>query len=157
MSEEASGAVSEKIQELLDREAIRELRYRYCRAVDAKDFDAVEACFTPDVTIDYGAIGRYESRDAILDMMRGYAETNSIIGLHTALNPIIEFTDAMNATVQWVSQFSSYDPVKGATIRQSGTYVDQCVKTAYGWQIKSCVYTMLFHDMHSSGQGTPLF
>ncbi len=142
------------ISEMLAREEIRELRYRYCRAIDARDFEAVEACFTPDVLIDYGAVGKFESRDELLNMMRGYAESNAIIGLHTALNPIIEFTSSSSATVHWVSQFSSHDPDTGTSVKQSGTYTDQCVETKSGWQIKSAIYTMLFHNTQSSGRGS---
>ena len=141
-------------EEILAREEIRELRYRYCRATDARDFEAVEACFTPDVCIDYGPVGKFDSRDALLNMMRGYAESNSIIGLHTALNPIIEFTSQSSATVSWVSQFSSHDPATGTSVKQSGTYTDQCVKTESGWKIKSAIYEMLFHNTQSSGQGS---
>ncbi len=142
------------IIELLAREEIRELRYRYCRAIDARDFEVVEACFTPNVCIDYGVVGKFESRDALLSMMRSYAESNSIIGLHTALNPIIEFTSSDNAIVHWVSQFSSHDPDTGTSVKQSGTFTDHCIKTEFGWRIQSAAYNMLFHNTHSSGQGS---
>lgn len=142
------------ISEMLAREEIRELRYRYCRAIDAKDFDAVEECFTPDVCVDYGAVGKFESRDDLLGMMRGYAATNSVIGLHTVLNPIIEFSSNDNAIIHWVTQFSSYDPSTVSSVRQSGTFTDRCIKTKAGWRIQSATYTMLFHDSHSSGMGS---
>jgi hypothetical protein len=124
------------ISELMARDEIRELRYRYCRAIDSRGFDAVEACFTPDVCIDYGAVGKFESRDALLNMMRSYAESNSTIGLHTALNPIIAFTNPNSAIFHWVSQFSSHDPDTGTSVKQSA------------------IYSMLFHNTHSIGQGS---
>lgn len=142
------------VSEMLARDEIREVRYRYCRAIDARDFEAVEVCFTPDVCIDYGAIGKFESRDALLSMMRGYAESNSSIGLHTALNPIIEFTSSDSATVHWVSQFASHDPDTGASVKQSGTYTDHCVNTESGWKIQSATYCMLFHNTQSAGPGS---
>ena len=140
--------------EMLAREDIRELRYRYCRAIDTSDFEAVKACFTPDVCVDYGAVGKFNSRDELLNMMRSYAESNSTIGLHTALNPIIEFTGSINATVHWVSQFFSHDSGTGTSVKQSGTFTDHCIKAESGWKIHSATYNMLFHNTHSSGQGS---
>ena len=44
------------VQDLLDREAIRDVLLRYARGVDRKDLDLVAACFTPDAAYD-GALG----------------------------------------------------------------------------------------------------
>jgi ketosteroid isomerase-like protein len=42
------------VQELLDREAIRNLIYRYARAVDRRDFAEVRHLYHPDATDDHG-------------------------------------------------------------------------------------------------------
>ena len=131
-------------QELISREEIRELRYRYCYATDTKDFELVRSCFTPDVIVDYGAAGKFESRDELLTMMMDYADSTAVIGVHTAINPIIDFTSQATATVHWISQFISYDPMTGTVVRQLGTYLDQCVKTQGGWRISAVIYNMLF-------------
>lgn len=39
------------VEELLAREQIREVVVRYCRGIDAGDFDAVASCFTEDATL----------------------------------------------------------------------------------------------------------
>jgi hypothetical protein len=38
-----------------DRIAIQELKARYARGIDAKDYDQVKSCFWPDAFCDYGA------------------------------------------------------------------------------------------------------
>ncbi|OUS26762.1 hypothetical protein A9Q99_16200 [Gammaproteobacteria bacterium 45_16_T64] len=144
------------LEQLHDKDAIRELRYRYCRAVDTQDFKTIEACFIASATIDFGSAGKLDSRDALLDMMRTYAQNNSTIGLHTAHNPIIEFNSKTSASAHWVTQFTSYDPSTNTALKQSGTFVDQYIKTNEGWKITHCCYTILFHNSHSSNIGTPI-
>ena len=43
-----------QVQELLDRFAIMELRARFFRKVDEKDWEGFRACFTDDCTFDLG-------------------------------------------------------------------------------------------------------
>lgn len=156
MAIEATPPSLDALAQLLAKDAIRELRYRYCRAVDAQDFDTIESCFLPTATIDFGSAGKLDSRDALLQMMRSYAENHSGIGLHTAHNPIIEFHTDTTASGHWVTQFSSFDPSSNTALKQSGTFIDHYVHTENGWKIAHCAYTILFHNSHSSNTGTPI-
>ena len=45
------------LQTLSDHHDIRELIVAYSSAIDARDFDALDAVFTPDAAIDYRAMG----------------------------------------------------------------------------------------------------
>ena len=45
------------LQEIADRIEIDDLLTRYATAVDGKDWDLYETCFTPDVSIHYTAPG----------------------------------------------------------------------------------------------------
>ena len=42
------------IQELADRQEIRDLMARYARGLDRRDFDAVASCLAEDAYADYG-------------------------------------------------------------------------------------------------------
>lgn len=44
------------LQQMLDREAIRDLVWRYCRAVDRRDFAALSALYHPDAIDEHGGI-----------------------------------------------------------------------------------------------------
>ncbi|MGY8803024.1 MAG: nuclear transport factor 2 family protein, partial [bacterium] len=44
-------------QELLDRREIDDLLIRYATAVDTKDWDLWETCFTEDAFVDYESAG----------------------------------------------------------------------------------------------------
>ncbi|MDR2280119.1 MAG: nuclear transport factor 2 family protein, partial [Gordonia sp. (in: high G+C Gram-positive bacteria)] len=55
---------------------IEELKYRYLRAVDTRDWNALADTLTDDVVTDYGTqMGgkklAFTSRDAVLDYFRG--------------------------------------------------------------------------------------
>ena len=43
------------LNELIERERIRDVIFRYCEAVDAKDWDTVMSCFTADAKISHGS------------------------------------------------------------------------------------------------------
>jgi 3-phenylpropionate/cinnamic acid dioxygenase small subunit len=45
------------MQEMSDRLEIQDLLARYCHAIDARDWDALDAVFTPDARIDYSETG----------------------------------------------------------------------------------------------------
>lgn len=45
------------LQELSDRAEIQDLIARYAHAIDAQDWDALDAVFTPDAIIDYTEVG----------------------------------------------------------------------------------------------------
>jgi len=53
------------IQALLDKQAITEVLYRYCRAVDRADLDLLRACYHPDATEDHGGTFNGSAADYI--------------------------------------------------------------------------------------------
>ncbi len=63
------------LQEMSDRFEIQDLITAYCYAVDTGDFDALDACFTPDAVIDYsemvGVKGSLEEIKAFLTQSLG--------------------------------------------------------------------------------------
>ncbi|MCO5397409.1 nuclear transport factor 2 family protein [Ralstonia soli] len=50
------------LQTLSDHHNIRELIVDYATAIDSRDFDALDAIFTPDAYIDYRAMGGVDGR-----------------------------------------------------------------------------------------------
>ncbi|MFD2499277.1 nuclear transport factor 2 family protein [Rhizorhabdus histidinilytica] len=51
-------SLEERIARLEAESEIRKLKARYLNACDAKDVDAIRACFTPDAELDYQPVGK---------------------------------------------------------------------------------------------------
>jgi hypothetical protein len=58
------------MNELIELEAIKRLKYKYLRCLDLKRWADLAECFTADATSAYGG-GKYsfEGRDAIMDFL----------------------------------------------------------------------------------------
>src|SRR5512140_1867312 len=81
-------AIDRKLTELLDREAIRDCIYRYCRGIDRADEAALRSAYWPDATDRHGAYAGPASAfiDKVLPNLRGgrfvHHVGNVLIELH---------------------------------------------------------------------------
>jgi hypothetical protein len=57
-------------QSLADIEAIKQLKSRYCRLIDLKEWETLGHLFTDDVHVDLGDQGRFSTRNAFMDFLR---------------------------------------------------------------------------------------
>jgi hypothetical protein len=81
-----------KVQELYDREAIRDLRYRYHEYVNEAQFSAIPDLFTEDGVLDFAHLGKAHGR----------AEIAKFFG---ALNDKPDAGKADRPRITWVKQF----------------------------------------------------
>ncbi len=70
-----------------DHVAIRDVLYRYARAVDDRDFDTVRDCFAPDLVVDGWGDGSFDDRDGMLRYISGVAAFD--FTMHLMLEPTI--------------------------------------------------------------------
>lgn len=78
------------LQQLLDREAIREVMLRYAAGLDRRDFAMVGACFTADAHAIYGGVDHIHGVDRIIAHIQGLLNLkasshfvgNQLIALH---------------------------------------------------------------------------
>jgi SnoaL-like domain len=125
------------IRELADREAIRELMYRYGRGVDTVNLQAVLATFDDpsDLVIESGTEPplRHEGRKAVEAFYQGretYNKTNRLVR-HRYKNPLIELAgDTATASVYW----DEIREEQNRLIQAGGTYFDKLRRTAGGWK-----------------------
>jgi hypothetical protein len=80
-----------ELQILKDREAIRDVIYRYCRAVDRADTELLKSCYWPDGFDDHGFFGgnAWEFAEFVTPLLRVTTSTT-----HSCSNPIIELDGA---------------------------------------------------------------
>lgn len=86
--EERLTKLERDLEEVRDREAIREVIHRYCRAADRCDLEAFKSCYWPDGVDDHGFFGgnAHAFCDYVIPVLRRidssiHAITNSIIEL----------------------------------------------------------------------------
>ncbi len=105
--------MSEALQELLDREAIKELKARYFRFVDAKDWDGFREVFTDDVHVQIMDLEPIDGADTFVAFVR------EAVGERTAHHghmPEIDFDSPTEARGIW----SLADYVEWAPDQETG-------------------------------------
>jgi hypothetical protein len=125
------------IRELADREAIRELMYRYGRGVDTVNLEMVLSTFDDPsnliVQTGSGPQDRHEGRKAVEEFYKGraaYNKTNRLIR-HRYKNPLIELSgDTATASVYW----DEIREENNTLIQGGGTYFDKLRRTDAGWK-----------------------
>ena len=136
------------LQELLEIEAIKQLKYRYIRAIDEKLWDQMEECFTEDATSSYSG-GKYafEGRDAIMQFLTESMDRDSFLSSHRVHHPEIELQGESNATGIWALDDYVIDTKHELTIHGAAFYRDEYVKVDGDWKIKHTGYERTFEQM----------
>jgi hypothetical protein len=86
-------------QTLADIEAIKQLKSRYCRLIDLKEWETLSHLFTDDVHIDLGEQGRFSTRADFMEFLRQrFANATTV---HHAHLPEIELDGPDAAMGLW--------------------------------------------------------
>ena len=128
-----------------DIEAIKQLKARYFRTMDTKDWAAMRAVFTDDVTIDTTASGgnvitTADKFMAFLQEALGEATT-----VHQGHMPEIALTSPTTATGIWALNDIVIFPT-GVRLDGYGHYHETYVKADGEWRIASSTLTRLHMD-----------
>ena len=141
------------VQALSETAEILELRARYGRALDEKDWDLMRTIFTDDASVDFGLGQPFEGFDSILQacraVMESLARTQHFFGNHE-----IELDgDRARGRLKFIgSSFLSTEAgAPNACLR--GDYIDEYVRTDAGWRVsKSPVDHRLGGGKHRDAQ-----
>jgi ketosteroid isomerase-like protein len=124
------------IQEMSDRFEIQDLIVDYCHAVDTRDWDALDAIFTPDAVIDYSEM---------VGVSGGLAEIKRFLA--ESLAPILAFQHAVSTTRYEITGDTAHTRTvctNPMTVSNGGPpdtlvfglwYVHDFVRTGEGWRI----------------------
>ena len=128
-----------------DVEAIKQVKARYMRCVDTKDWDGFRNVFTDDVVWDTTRGGSPVVIGG--DAVRDYVEKNlgNAVCVHQGGMPEIEVTSETTATGKW----SCADVIRwpdGRTLHGYALYEETYEKVDGEWRIKTLVMTPLIHD-----------
>ncbi len=129
------------LQDLLERDAIRQVLARYCRGADRCDIELLASCYHDDAIDSHGpfAGSAQQFADWVIDKQR----TTSIITQHAVSNVVIEFDEARRTA--WVESAFAATHIRppGGDFDEPyldtfwGRYVDRFTKRDGRWAIAS--------------------
>lgn len=124
-----------KLTELLDREAIRDCIYRYCRGIDRADEAALRSSYWEDAHDCHGA---YEGpAEGFITMALGVFKTGPR-NVHQVSNILIEFAGPDVAVVESYFNALQRGPDRQGVVRQyllAGRYCDRFEKRGGEWRV----------------------
>jgi hypothetical protein len=132
----ASEDLAAELRRLSDIEAIKQLKAKYTRLVDAKEWDAWGQLFVEDCLLHTDG-GPTEGRERVVaGVSRALAEAKTVHRLHT---PEISLTGLDSASAIWPMTDYVTGVFNGASmvIRGYGHYHEDYLRTAEGWRVKS--------------------
>jgi uncharacterized protein (TIGR02246 family) len=137
-----------------DIEAIKQLKARYMRTVDTKDWEGFRAVFTKDAVWDMRHSGAelVTGADAIIAYNQvGLAD--DMISIHQGHMPEIQLTSPTTAKGIWSSEHMHRWP-DGSELHGYGFYHETYVKTDGEWRIATCRFDELRADYTPAAKGT---
>ena len=124
-----------------DVRAISELKYRYLRTLDTKDWAGFEECFVAEATGDYNGLV-FDDRAALVGYMRENLSAG-LVTLHQAHHPEIE-VDGDAATGRWYLYDRVIVEAFAFMLEGAAFYTDRYVRTPAGWRVAHTGYRRTF-------------
>lgn len=124
------------LQEISDRFEIQDLIVGYCYAVDTRDWDAFERCFTADAVIDYSEMVGISG--SLSEIKKFLAESLASI---SAYQHAVSTTQYRIEGDRALTKTACYNPMTVSNGETTDTlvfglwYIHDFVRTAEGWRI----------------------
>lgn len=137
------------MQQLLEREKIKELKARYFRALDTKDWVLFSDCLTEDIEARYsdGQLS-FDGKEPLVSFMVKNLSSSTLLTMHHGHHPEIEINEnATQATGIWYLQDMVID-LKGKTrLYGAAIYRDEYRAERAEWKISKTSYSRTFEFM----------
>lgn len=146
-----------KVQELGDREALRDLRYRYHEYINEGQFADIADLFTEDGELEFGHFGRAKSREELRAFFNNFAPSSAPPGsgrpnfsfvIQYIHNHVVE-VNGDRAT--GFSYFEGRPIVDGEAHPVSARYSDEYARTREGWRFSRIHLIPYFFVPHKEG------
>jgi SnoaL-like domain len=134
-------------EDLVEIEAIKNVKYRYLRAVDTRDWELLATTLTDDACTAYSS-GKlsFEGRDAIIEFLRTSMPAKDMLTSHKVHQPEIELTSPTTAKARWGLEDVVIVVPANLTIRGAAIYEDDMVKVNGEWRISRTGYHRLYEE-----------
>lgn len=135
-----------------DLDAIKQLKARYFRTMDTKDWAGMRAVFSDDVVVDTSSSGGgvVHGADRFMTFLR--AALADVVTVHHGHMPEIELTSPTTATGIWSMQDLLRWP-DGREMTGYGHYHETYERIDGAWRIKTLKLTRLRTDVAEPGAG----
>jgi hypothetical protein len=130
--------------DLVVLEEIKQLKYRYLRTLDLKQWDEFRGTFVPSASADYGEGLAFGSREEIVKFMRDSLGPQ-MITFHQCHHPEITI-EGDRATGRWYLEDKVIMPEHRLILEGAAFYSDRYVRTPEGWQIEHTGYQRTYES-----------
>lgn len=138
-----------KLEEI---EAIKQLKYKYFRCLDTKDWDGIRETFAEEARSWYDS-GKYsfEGRDAIVGFLRDALGSPRVVSRHHGHHPEIDLTGETTARGCWYLEDYVLFRDTNTVVRGAAFYRDEYVKIDGTWRILSTGYDRTYEILETAG------
>jgi uncharacterized protein (TIGR02246 family) len=133
---------------------IEQLKYRYLRALDLKEWDDFADTLTPDVSASYGPQLTFAGRDAVVGFMRQWL-TPAIITVHHCHHPEIRVTGD-SAAGTWYLDDKVILTEHHSLLTGAAFYEDEYVHIDGRWWISRTGYVRSYEAVQPLPEGWQL-
>ena len=134
------------VQEVIDKQAIKDLQVHYSISIDTGAYDNLDDVFLPDAVADYGHAGKNEGVQAIKRTC-GEALDPLTSAQHQNGNHWAEISgDTARAGCYFTVHQYKKDTPGGEHFSMGGTYTDDLVRTPEGWRISNRKLEVLWSE-----------
>lgn len=137
-----------RVRALEDIESIKQLKYRYWRHLDCKQWDELATLFAPEATVCYSS-GKYEFAgvEAIMGFLsEALGEARGSVTIHHGHHPEIELLGDTAARGIWALYNYMFNVRENRGIRIGAYYDDRYVRLGGTWKFQHIGYRHLFHE-----------
>jgi ketosteroid isomerase-like protein len=138
------------LDDLLDIEAIKRVKYKYLRCLDQKLWEEMAEVLTDDAVASYSG-GKYsfEGREAIIDFLVRSMGAETFHSSHRVHHPEIDLNGDGTALATWAMDDVVVMTDWNLTVRGAAFYVDEYRKVGDEWKISHTGYKRSYEEMQS--------
>ncbi len=136
------------LEDLLEVYAIQQLKHRYLRCLDTKDWDGMRSCLADDCHATYGGGAReLDGADAVLAFLTESMSSFGMLTSHRCTQPEIELTGPGEAQGRWALEDVVIHQDFGVTIHGASFYEDRYRKVGGEWKIAATGYRRTYEEI----------
>lgn len=134
--------LDQRVKKLEDQQAILTLKHQYLNACDEKQPELVTECFIDgNVDINFGHIGRFDTREAFVKVFKELGCHDHIVDMHHAQNPVFLELNEQLAKAKIHLRFQSINTQDKTHVQLGGYYLDEFQKQNNGqWLISKSTF-----------------